>query len=100
MENPDFACRLRKMILTITSWFKIYFCFTIISYNGLVYYLIFKWWHRSSALFNKANNMHITTSEVEMYYRITGNFCSNLISAVFCGELRTVEIKIAEFYVK
>ena len=33
-------------------------------------------------------------------YRITGNFCGNLISAVFCGQLRTEEIKIAEYYVK
>ena len=35
-----------------------------------------------------------------MIYRITGNFCGNLISAVFCGQLRTAEIKIAEYYVK
>jgi hypothetical protein len=33
-------------------------------------------------------------------YRVTGNFCGNLISAVFCGQLRTAEIKIAEYYVK
>jgi hypothetical protein len=33
-------------------------------------------------------------------YRITGNFCGNLISAVFCRPLRTAEIKIAEYYVK
>jgi hypothetical protein len=32
-------------------------------------------------------------------YRIIGNFCGNLISAVFCGQLRTAEIKIAEYYV-
>ena len=33
-------------------------------------------------------------------YRITGNFCCNLISAVFCSQLRTAEIKIAEYYGK
>ena len=33
-------------------------------------------------------------------YCITGNFCDNLISEVFCGQLRTAEIKIAEYYVK
>jgi hypothetical protein len=33
-------------------------------------------------------------------YCITGNFCGNLISAVFCGQLQTAEIKIAEYYVK
>jgi hypothetical protein len=33
-------------------------------------------------------------------YRITDNFCGNLISAVFCGQLRTAEIKITEYYVK
>ena len=33
-------------------------------------------------------------------YRITAHFCGNLISAVFCGQLRTAEIKIAEYYVK
>ena len=31
---------------------------------------------------------------------MTGNFCGNLISAVFYGQLRTAEIKIAEYYVK
>ena len=33
-------------------------------------------------------------------YPYNGNFCGNLISAVFCGQLRTAEIKIAEYYVK
>jgi hypothetical protein len=63
---PILLADLRKMILTITSWFKVYFRFTIISCNGLAYYLIFKWWHRPSAIFNKANNIHMTTFEVEM----------------------------------
>jgi hypothetical protein len=36
----------------------------------------------------------------ESLYCISGNFCGNLISAVFCGQLRTAEIKIAEYYVK
>ena len=39
-------------------------------------------------------------SMICIYHRITGHFCINLISAVFCGQLWTAEIKIAEYYVK
>ena len=46
----------RKMVLAIIFWFKVdyYYC--------LVYYLICKYWFRSSAFFNRTNIMHMPTS--------------------------------------
>ena len=38
------------------------YCFNIISYNGLVYYLTLKWWLRPLALFNRTNIIHMTPS--------------------------------------
>jgi len=35
-------------------WFTVDSCF-LMSYNGLVYYPVFKWWLRSSDLFNRFN---------------------------------------------
>ena len=41
--------------------------------------------------------IHHIDLDIQCMYRITGNFCSNLFSAVFCGQLRTPEIKITEY---
>ena len=36
------AYRWRKMVLAIRFWFEIDYCFTFMSYDSLVYYLIFR----------------------------------------------------------
>jgi hypothetical protein len=46
----------------ILFWFKVDYCFLIVSPVGLVYYLIINWWLRSSSLFNRVNMIHMTTS--------------------------------------
>ena len=40
------------MYIVIIYWIKVDYCFPTMSYNGLVYYLIFRQWQRPSALFN------------------------------------------------
>ena len=57
----------RKMVLAIIVWFKVDYCFTIMSYDGLVYYLISRWWLRSSALFNIYDNFCVTKIKYIMY---------------------------------
>jgi hypothetical protein len=57
--------RWRKMALTIRFWLKVDYCFTIMSYDGLIYYLIFKWWLRPLVLLDKTNIIHMTTLNSE-----------------------------------
>ena len=41
----------RKTLFDIKFWFKVGYYFTILSYDGHVYYLIFKWWSRPLTFF-------------------------------------------------
>jgi len=56
------AYRWQKMALTIIYWFKVDYCFTIMSYDGHVYHLIYRWWLMPSILFNRTNIIHMATS--------------------------------------
>jgi hypothetical protein len=51
-----------SVLLRYTDADCVDYCFTIISYDGLVYYLIFKWWLTPSTLFNENNIIHMTNS--------------------------------------
>ena len=50
------------MALAIICWLNVDYCFTIMSFDCLVYYLIFEWWLKPSVLFNKTYFIHVTTS--------------------------------------
>ena len=67
INNPlkcilSLAYRWRNIVLTIIFWVKVDYCFPIMSYDGPVQCLIFKWWLRSSALFNEPNIIHMSMS--------------------------------------
>ena len=49
-------------ILAISIWFTVDYCFANMSYNGFLYYLIFRCRLRSSTVFNRTNIIHMTTS--------------------------------------
>jgi len=48
------------MALAIICWFKVDYCFTIVSYDGLL-----RWWLQPAALFNRTNMIHMTTSVIK-----------------------------------
>jgi len=52
------------MVLAIRCLFQVDYCFTNMSYDGIIYYLIFRYWLRLSALFNRTNI-------IKMYTRVT-----------------------------
>ena len=89
--NLSWICRL-----------VVYVVYVIRTYCLGVY--IFQCFYDSFPDVNYFHIDHIVNISVKFrflgVYRITGNFCGNLISAVLCGQLRTAEIKIAEYYVK
>jgi hypothetical protein len=45
------------MVLSIIFWFKVDNCFIILSYDGIVNYLIFRLSLRSPSLFNRTTNL-------------------------------------------
>jgi hypothetical protein len=71
-----FVYRWRNMVLLIIVWFKVDYCHAIMSYDCLVYYLIFKWWLRPSALYDSSNIIHtkLLCHEYWVYYA----YCSRL----------------------
>lgn len=48
----------------------------------------------------RINKKCYQSHDIKKIYSITGNFCGYIISAVFCGQFWTEEIKRAEYYVK
>lgn len=50
------------MVLACRSWFTVNHCFSIMSYDDLVNYLIFAWPRRTPVLFYRTNVIHMTTS--------------------------------------
>jgi hypothetical protein len=59
--KQNYICRWRKMVLAIRLRMQLDYCFPIMSSDGLVYYLTFKWSLRPSTLFHRTNNTHAIT---------------------------------------
>jgi hypothetical protein len=38
----------RRMVLAILFWFNVNYCFAMMSYGGIVHYVVFKWWWNCS----------------------------------------------------
>lgn len=60
--EQNYICRWRKMVLAIRLRMQLDYCFPIMSSDGLMYYLTFKWSLRPSTFFYRTNNTHVTTS--------------------------------------
>ena len=60
----------QEFVLVIIHWFKVDYCFSILSDEGFVYYLIFKWcWgHRFSIIELLLQHRYITTSMLRILY--------------------------------
>jgi hypothetical protein len=68
------------------------YCFTIMSSDSLVYYLIFIWWLKPLALFNRTNIIYMTTSvswrlnisHVYIVFNIIAFFIIKLFNRLLC----------------
>ena len=62
LRFPTIAHRWRKIELATRCLFKVDYCFTIMSYDGLVYYLLFRYCWGHLLFFNRIISIHTTTS--------------------------------------
>jgi hypothetical protein len=73
------------LALAIIFWLNVDYCFTIMSYDGLVYYLIFEWWLKPSVLFNRTYFIHMTTSvSHRLNIKSSSVLSSNSVHSVIC----------------
>jgi len=76
----------RNMELTFIFWFKVDCCFPILCLT-MALCLIFKWWLRSSAVFNRTNIIHMPTSVSRRLYLM---YIGQELSVFLCNAARPV----------
>ena len=83
------ACKLRRMASAIKCWLKVDDCLTIMSYDGLACYLIFRPRLRPLSLLYITNIIHMTTfvswwlNTICIMYKIIALFIITLLAMLY-----------------